>query len=155
MDILPTGHIFRELQDIHDTGYFSAQPSLDDHWQQVQIIPRTIINWNPFINVIIGKACWSDLSAIINCFYAATTFLTPVVTYETKLRIQRRHLLQYQLDGTDVHRILSYVSPKPVSIAKISFFAVKFQMNEVRNAWRNVAMISFVLRSAKTGSKNR
>ncbi|XP_044746904.1 Krueppel-like factor 7 [Coccinella septempunctata] len=34
MDILPSGHIFRELQDIHDTGYFSAQPSLDDHWQQ-------------------------------------------------------------------------------------------------------------------------
>lgn len=35
MDILPSVNIFRELQDIHDTGYFSAQPSLDDHWQQV------------------------------------------------------------------------------------------------------------------------
>jgi len=35
MDILPSGNIFRELQDIHDTGYFSAQPSLEDHWQQV------------------------------------------------------------------------------------------------------------------------
>ncbi|KYB28731.1 hypothetical protein TcasGA2_TC032432 [Tribolium castaneum] len=35
MDILPSVGIFRELQDIHDTGYFSAQPSLDDHWQQV------------------------------------------------------------------------------------------------------------------------
>lgn len=34
MDILPSGNIFRELQDIHDTGYFSAQPSLEDHWQQ-------------------------------------------------------------------------------------------------------------------------
>ncbi|XP_063910001.1 Krueppel-like factor 6 isoform X3 [Zophobas morio] len=34
MDILPSVGIFRELQDIHDTGYFSAQPSLDDHWQQ-------------------------------------------------------------------------------------------------------------------------
>lgn len=34
MDILPSVNIFRELQDIHDTGYFSAQPSLDDHWQQ-------------------------------------------------------------------------------------------------------------------------
>ncbi|KZC04895.1 Krueppel-like factor 7 [Dufourea novaeangliae] len=37
MDILPSGNIFRELQDIHDTGYFSAQPSLEDHWQQVRI----------------------------------------------------------------------------------------------------------------------
>lgn len=36
MDILPSGNIFRELQDIHDTGYFSAQPSLEDHWQQVR-----------------------------------------------------------------------------------------------------------------------
>lgn len=36
MDILPSVNIFRELQDIHDTGYFSAQPSLDDHWQQVK-----------------------------------------------------------------------------------------------------------------------
>lgn len=35
MDILPSGNIFRELQDIHDTGYFSAQPSLEDRWQQV------------------------------------------------------------------------------------------------------------------------
>lgn len=37
MDILPSGNIFRELQDIHDTGYFSAQPSLEDHWQQVRM----------------------------------------------------------------------------------------------------------------------
>lgn len=35
MDILPSGNIFSELQDIHDTGYFSAQSSLEDHWQQV------------------------------------------------------------------------------------------------------------------------
>ncbi|KAK7584085.1 hypothetical protein V9T40_005048 [Parthenolecanium corni] len=34
MDILPSGNIFSELQDIHDTGYFSAQSSLEDHWQQ-------------------------------------------------------------------------------------------------------------------------
>lgn len=34
MDILPNVNIFRELQDIHDTGCFSARPSLDDHWQQ-------------------------------------------------------------------------------------------------------------------------
>ncbi|KAF7271576.1 hypothetical protein GWI33_015562 [Rhynchophorus ferrugineus] len=34
MDILPSVDIFRELQDIHDTGFFTAKPSLDDHWQQ-------------------------------------------------------------------------------------------------------------------------
>lgn len=34
MDILPSGNIFRELQDIHDTGYFSSQFSVEDQWQQ-------------------------------------------------------------------------------------------------------------------------
>ncbi|XP_041374454.1 Krueppel-like factor 6 [Gigantopelta aegis] len=34
MDVLPSGNIFRELQVVHETGYFSAQPSLEDRWQQ-------------------------------------------------------------------------------------------------------------------------
>uniref|UniRef100_A0A0K8TKQ1 Putative transcription factor sp4-like protein n=1 Tax=Tabanus bromius TaxID=304241 RepID=A0A0K8TKQ1_TABBR len=34
MDILPSGNIFRELQDICQTGYFSSQPSIEDQWQQ-------------------------------------------------------------------------------------------------------------------------
>uniref|UniRef100_A0A336LIA4 CSON003712 protein n=1 Tax=Culicoides sonorensis TaxID=179676 RepID=A0A336LIA4_CULSO len=39
MDILPGGiseefHIFRELRDIHDTGYFSSHSSIEDQWQQ-------------------------------------------------------------------------------------------------------------------------
>lgn len=34
MDTLPSGNIFRELQVVHDTGYFSAQQSLEDKWQQ-------------------------------------------------------------------------------------------------------------------------
>ncbi|XP_064466267.1 Krueppel-like factor luna isoform X2 [Ornithodoros turicata] len=34
MDILPSGNIFHELQAIHDTGFFPAQPSLEDSWQQ-------------------------------------------------------------------------------------------------------------------------
>ncbi|XP_059615813.1 Krueppel-like factor 7 [Phlebotomus argentipes] len=34
MDILPSGNIFRELQDVHDTGYFSSQGSIEDQWQQ-------------------------------------------------------------------------------------------------------------------------
>lgn len=56
MDILPSGHIFRELQDIHDTGYFSAQPSLDDHWQQVSRNSKNRV--------------------LSNCFHIAITSLT-------------------------------------------------------------------------------
>lgn len=40
MDILPSGNIFRELQDIHDTGYFSSQASIEDQWQQVSFVIR-------------------------------------------------------------------------------------------------------------------
>ena len=38
MDILPSGNIFRELQVVHDTGYLSAQTSLEDHWEQVNYL---------------------------------------------------------------------------------------------------------------------
>jgi len=34
MDVLPSGGIFRELQAVHDTGYFSGQASLEEDWQQ-------------------------------------------------------------------------------------------------------------------------
>ncbi|RWS14832.1 hypothetical protein B4U79_07159 [Dinothrombium tinctorium] len=34
MDILPSVNIFNELQVVHDTGYLSAQLSLEDKWQQ-------------------------------------------------------------------------------------------------------------------------
>uniref|UniRef100_A0A8C4QWD5 Kruppel-like factor 6b n=1 Tax=Eptatretus burgeri TaxID=7764 RepID=A0A8C4QWD5_EPTBU len=34
MDVLPTYSIFQELQLVHDTGYFSAMPSLEENWQQ-------------------------------------------------------------------------------------------------------------------------
>lgn len=57
MDILPSGNIFRELQDIHDTGYFSAQPSLEDHWQQV----RMLLHLNPY-HLVNSLSCLIDVS---------------------------------------------------------------------------------------------
>lgn len=41
MDVLPMCSIFQELQIVHDTGYFSALPSLEEYWQQVKspVIP--------------------------------------------------------------------------------------------------------------------
>lgn len=35
MDVLASYSIFQELQLVHDTGYFSALPSLEENWQQV------------------------------------------------------------------------------------------------------------------------
>ena len=37
MDVLPSGGIFRELQVVHDTGYFSGQASLEEDWHQVYL----------------------------------------------------------------------------------------------------------------------
>ncbi|KAL6485230.1 hypothetical protein MHYP_G00072750 [Metynnis hypsauchen] len=34
MDVLANYSIFQELQLVHDTGYFSALPSLEENWQQ-------------------------------------------------------------------------------------------------------------------------
>ncbi|XP_013179376.1 PREDICTED: Krueppel-like factor 7 isoform X1 [Papilio xuthus] len=34
MDVLPSGNLFRELQDVTDTGYFEWKLSLEDYWQQ-------------------------------------------------------------------------------------------------------------------------
>ncbi|KAJ3595061.1 hypothetical protein NHX12_004366 [Muraenolepis orangiensis] len=36
MDVIPMCSIFHELQIVHDTGYFSALPSLEDYWQQLE-----------------------------------------------------------------------------------------------------------------------
>lgn len=36
MDVLANHGIFQELQLVHDTGYFSAMPSLEENWQQVK-----------------------------------------------------------------------------------------------------------------------
>lgn len=38
MDVIPMCSIFQELQIVHDTGFFSALPSLEEYWQQVNTI---------------------------------------------------------------------------------------------------------------------
>lgn len=44
MDVLPSGGIFRELQVVHDTGYFptQGQPSLEEDWHQVREAQHTL-----------------------------------------------------------------------------------------------------------------
>jgi len=42
MSYLPSGLIFRELQVVHDTGYFSAMTSLEDRWHEVGRRRRSI-----------------------------------------------------------------------------------------------------------------
>ncbi|KAI4503223.1 hypothetical protein M0802_001445 [Mischocyttarus mexicanus] len=67
MDILPSGNIFRELQDIQDTGYFSAQPSLEDHWQQAVLFGKgrtTVISANALNEDVYTKPNLVGLSRV-------------------------------------------------------------------------------------------
>ncbi|KAI4889338.1 hypothetical protein NFI96_026936 [Prochilodus magdalenae] len=43
MDVLANYSIFQELQLVHDTGYFSALPSLEENWQQSTSIPTHML----------------------------------------------------------------------------------------------------------------
>ncbi|KAH9400430.1 hypothetical protein TYRP_001995 [Tyrophagus putrescentiae] len=36
MDILPSGSFFKELQIIHETGYFPEHFSVEDKWEQAE-----------------------------------------------------------------------------------------------------------------------
>ena len=40
MDCAPNVNIFRELQAVHDTGYFSGHVSPEEDWQQVRKVLR-------------------------------------------------------------------------------------------------------------------
>lgn len=44
MDVIPMCSIFQELQIVHDTGYFSALPSLEEYWQQVTAVLTSSVN---------------------------------------------------------------------------------------------------------------
>ena len=44
MDCAPNVNIFRELQVVHDTGYFSSQVSPEEDWQQVSTDCHATLN---------------------------------------------------------------------------------------------------------------
>ena len=51
MDCAPNVNIFRELQVVHDTGYFSSQVSPEEDWQQV--INHLFVCLSVFLTVIL------------------------------------------------------------------------------------------------------
>ncbi|XP_059484283.1 Krueppel-like factor 6 [Neocloeon triangulifer] len=91
MDVLPSGNIFQELQDIHDTGYFSAQPSLEDHWHQncyemerylkeepklqsYKKLPTDLDTpWNMFSAPVVVTASWTTTPTVAEAVEEAAT----------------------------------------------------------------------------------
>lgn len=59
MDVLANYSIFQELQLVHDTGYFSAMPSLEENWQQVNCFYLCFCNLSNFF--------FSRVSALLRC----------------------------------------------------------------------------------------
>ncbi|KAI1891405.1 hypothetical protein AGOR_G00143490 [Albula goreensis] len=50
MDVLPMCSIFQELQIVHDTGYFSALPSLEEYWQQTCLELERYLQSEPYVS---------------------------------------------------------------------------------------------------------
>ncbi len=68
MDVLPMCSIFQELQIVHDTGYFSALPSLEEYWQQVNISHVTInFSLSQCLKLVCGSGTWHAALALISC----------------------------------------------------------------------------------------
>jgi hypothetical protein len=66
MDVIPMCSIFQELQIVHDTGYFSALPSLEEYWQQVFIFVNSPIFL--YRNSKMNETCFPHRSKLVrNC----------------------------------------------------------------------------------------
>ena len=57
MDCAPNVNIFRELQTVHDTGYFSGHVSPEEDWQQVR---KGGMNWSSVR--VIGFLDWERIT---------------------------------------------------------------------------------------------
>ncbi|KAL4657638.1 Krueppel-like factor 6 [Arapaima gigas] len=61
MDVLPMCSIFQELQIVHDTGYFSALPSLEEYWQQTCLELERYLQSEPYVTADIKFDSQEDL----------------------------------------------------------------------------------------------
>lgn len=78
MDVLPSGNIFRELQDIHDTGYFSPQSSIEELYQQVS-------GFIVFLNFIFIIYC---LTVTVEVLVTRGMWMNSKKNYSTRLNVR-------------------------------------------------------------------
>lgn len=84
MDILPSGNIFRELQVVHDTGYFSAHTSLEDHWEQTCYEMERYLKDEPQQSAASVTSCRkTEAAALLDV--GRTNFLSPAALRNTTL----------------------------------------------------------------------
>ncbi|KAG8432749.1 hypothetical protein GDO86_017116 [Hymenochirus boettgeri] len=63
MDVLASYSIFQELQIVHDTGYFSAMPSLEENWQQTCLELERYLQTEP---KKMSETFGEDLDSLLN-----------------------------------------------------------------------------------------
>ena len=73
MDCAPNVNIFRELQVVHDTGYFSSQVSPEEDWQQV--INHLFVGLSVCLSVFLFVCC------LFVCFISDSGPLNSVHTH--------------------------------------------------------------------------
>ncbi|NWX88613.1 KLF7 factor, partial [Nothoprocta ornata] len=66
MDVLASYSIFQELQLVHDTGYFSALPSLEENWQQTCLELERYLQTEP-------RRLSESFSEELDCFLHASS----------------------------------------------------------------------------------
>jgi len=80
MDVLANYSIFQELQLVHDTGYFSAMPSLEENWQQVNCFNLCLCNLSNFFSrvsaLLRARATYTYASSSIYCILHNCNFST-------------------------------------------------------------------------------
>ncbi|KAA8587221.1 hypothetical protein FQN60_016083 [Etheostoma spectabile] len=95
MDVIPMCSIFQELQIVHDTGYFSALPSLEEYWQQadgpsrapsdVEVQGMLVISGNLLPSdkdfpleekrCVTGLRLWAPVNSLLSCLPSTQTCL--------------------------------------------------------------------------------
>ncbi|XP_029140050.1 Krueppel-like factor 7 isoform X2 [Protobothrops mucrosquamatus] len=70
MDVLASYSIFQELQLVHDTGYFSALPSLEENWQQTCLELERYLQTEPRKN---SESFGEDLDCFLHASSAQST----------------------------------------------------------------------------------
>ncbi|XP_054168092.1 Krueppel-like factor 6 [Oppia nitens] len=101
MDILPSGHIFKELQVIHETGYLSAQLSLEDKWQQTMLEMDRYLKDEPKIRHLDQFPCdpWDMFSKPLMIGNQRNEMIIPDI--ESKSDTEDDKSLPLTLCGTD------------------------------------------------------
>ncbi|XP_078085260.1 Krueppel-like factor 7 [Mustelus asterias] len=95
MDVLANYSIFQELQLVHDTGYFSSQPSLEENWQQTCLELERYLQTEP-------KKLADPFLEELDCMLSASTGVggEGELAHSLQVSLPRRQLDSSELPST-------------------------------------------------------